>query len=89
MEMNEIEIFLKYLKQYLSGSCSLEGVQDHFEKLDNFHDFWHYISDEDIRAKDAEYAKMQNKELELFVKAIENKDYEKANNITFLGSGRV
>ena len=84
--MKEIEIFLKYLKRYLSGSCSLEEVQAQFEKLDNFHDFWHYISDEDIRAKDIKYAQMQNKELELFVKAIENKDYAKANNITFLGS---
>lgn len=87
--MNEIEIFLKYLKQYVSGGCSLEEVQSHFESLDNFHDFWHYISDEDIREKDSKYAEMQNKELELFMKAIENRDYAKANNITFLGSSDV
>ena len=87
--MNEIEIFLKYLNKYRSGDCSLEEVQYYFEELDNFHIFWHYISDQDIREKDAEYEKMQNKELEIVIKAIENTDYAKANNVTFLGSSRV
>lgn len=87
--MNEIEIFLKYLKQYLSGVCSIEEVRFHFENLDNFHDFWHYISDEDIRAQDTDYAEMQNKELALFIKALENKDYTKANSITFLSSSSL
>ena len=87
--MKDIDTFLKYLKQYLSGDSSIEEVQKHFENLDNFHDFWHYLSDEDIRSKDAEYAKMQNKELDLFIKAIEAKDYAKANKITFLGCSSV
>lgn len=87
--MDSIEIFLEYLKKYSYGACSLEEVQRHFENLDNFHDFWHYISDQDIRAKDTQYAVMQNKELELFINAIEKKDYVQANNITFLGSSSV
>jgi hypothetical protein len=87
--MDAIEIFLQNLKLYAAGACSLMKVQSTFENLDNFHDFWHYISDEDIRAKDAKYAEMQNKELEHFITAIENKDYAKANNITFLSSSSV
>ena len=84
--MDAIELFLHNLKQYTAGTCTLDEVQSTFENLDNFHDFWHYISDEDIRAKDAEYAEMQNKELERFINAIENKNYAKANDISFLSS---
>ena len=83
--MNGIANFLCQLIKYESGRSSLDEVRLSFEGLDLFHNFWHFIADEDIREKDPEYSKMQNTELTKFITAIENKEYDKAQNITFIG----
>ena len=87
--MNDIESFLSQLKKYQSGKCSLAEVRSSFEDLDRFHDFWHFIADEDVREKDPEYSKMQNTELTKFIIALEKGEYETAQNITFLGESSV
>ncbi|TBX21428.1 hypothetical protein TK45_12855 [Bowmanella sp. JS7-9] len=86
IKMDKIIQFVKLLKAYQNKQIGLEEVVPKFKELDNFHDFWHYISDDDIRAKDQDYAAMQNKELDKFIAAIESGNYEQANKITFLGS---
>lgn len=83
--MSEINTFLNYLKKFKSGECTLQIVEEHFINLDDFHHFWHYISDEYIRSKDNEYSTMQNKELNIFIKALENQEYDKARKVSFLG----
>ena len=87
--MNDIEQFLDILKKYEAGECELEDIRPYFEVLNMFHDFDHYLSDTDIRDKDTEYAEMQNKELRKFIEAIEKKDYQTAQNITFLSDSRL
>ena len=89
INMDDIKNFLSQLKKYESGDCSLGEVRLSFESLDRFHDFWHFIADEDIREKDPEYSKMQNNELKKFITAIEKGEYEAAQNITFLGESNV
>ena len=87
--MKHIEEFVALLKAYQDNRTSLDEIVPVFEKLSSFHDFWHYISDDDIRAKDGEYAKMQDDELAKFIAAVEAGDYERANRITFLGVSSV
>ena len=87
--MDDIDIFLSQLKRYQSGDCPLSEVRSSFEGLDRFHNFWHFIADEDIREKDPEYSRMQNNELEKFIRAIEKGEYETAQNTTFLGESNV
>ena len=85
--MKDIELFLEALRSYASGKSDLASVEGTFKNLDMFHDFGHYLADSDIWDKDAEYAELQNKELERFIAALEEKDYAIAQNITFLGGG--
>jgi len=87
--MKNLQNFIECLRKYESGEISLEKIKAAFEGLDRFHDFWHYISDSDIREKNAEYAEMQNNELKRFISALENKDYDLAQRITFLGNSGV
>ncbi len=87
--MKELDNFVEQLRRYESGKCSLEEVKLSFQGLDRFQYFWHYISDSDIREKDAEYADMQNGELRKFILALETKDYDLAQSITFLGNSGV
>ena len=87
--MDDIEIFLRQLKKYASGECSLDEVRSSFEGLGRFDDFWHFIADKDIREKDLEYAKMQNTELRKFINAIEKGEYETAQKISFLGESNI
>jgi len=87
--MENIELFLEKLRMYEAGKCELEEVRHYFEPLDRFHEFGHYLSDADIREKDADYAEMQNGELRKFIVAIEEKDYDRAQNITFLSDSGV
>ena len=88
-EMKDIELFLEALRSYASGKSNLASVEATFKNLDMFHDFGHYLSDSDIRDKDAVYAEMQNRELERFISALEENDYDLAQSITFLGGGGV
>jgi len=87
--MKDIELFLEALRSYASGKSDLVSVESRFKNLDMFHDFGHYLSDSDIRDKDAAYAEMQNKELERFISALEEQNYALAQSITFLGDGGV
>ena len=82
--MEKIIEFLNLLKALQANIVTLDEIEIFFRKIDNFHNFWHYISDEDIRAKDSEYAKMQSIELTKFISALEAGDYNKAKNITFV-----
>lgn len=84
MKSDRYQMFLELLKQFKENKIALNNVEDEFSKLDAFHHFWHYLSDEDWRAKDRDYAKMQNDSLNKFIQALEAGDYEKATDITFL-----
>ncbi|MBD3652372.1 hypothetical protein [Kangiella sp.] len=84
MESDRYHKFLELLKEFQGNKISLNDVEDEFAKLDAFHHFWHYLSDEDWRAKDRDYAKMQNDSLNKFIQALEARDYERAKDITFL-----
>ena len=74
------------LRLFEAGKATLNDVRRVFETLDNFHDFSHYLSDEDIRLQDPEYREMQEAELDKFLEALEAGDDKKANGITFLSN---
>lgn len=69
--MHTIDEFLGLLKAYNSRAIPLDGIVPIFLQVDDFHNFMHYISDEDIRLKDEIYASMQAAELAKFIAAIE------------------
>ena len=83
-KMDMIQEFIKLLKAYQSNRATIDDIVPVFEQLDDFHHFWHYISDADIRSKNSDYAKMQNEQLDKFIAALEVGDYSKANEIAFL-----
>lgn len=83
-EIDKIKKFIKLLKAYQANRSSINDLVPIFEELDNFHHFWHYISDANIRSKVSVYAKMQNEQLDKFIAALEVGDYKKANEIAFL-----
>ena len=47
---------------------------------------FHYWHDQDIREKDKEYKFMQDTELNKLIQHLKNKEFAKANNISFLGA---
>lgn len=83
-KMDKVQEFLKLLKAYQANNASIDDIVPVFEELDNFHHFWHYIDDADIRSKNSDYAKMQNEQLDMFIAALEVGHYKKANEIAFL-----
>jgi len=47
---------------------------------------FHYWHDQDIRKKDKEYKLMQGTELNKLIQLLKNKEFIKANNVSFLGT---
>jgi hypothetical protein len=47
---------------------------------------FHYWHDQDIRKKDKEYNFMKDTELNKLIRHLKNKEFAKANNISFLGA---
>ena len=47
---------------------------------------FHYWDDQDIREKDKEYKFMQDAELNKLIQHLKNKEFAKANKISFLGA---
>lgn len=58
--------------------------------LDEVHsNLFHYWHDDDIRKKDADYARMQNEELRKLIRFLKEKDFSNAKRISFLGESRA
>ena len=78
--------FAALIRHYESSGEGLREIEAVFKALNDFENFWHYLADADIRAKDPDYAAMQNKALNGFCDALENEDIQVARRISFLGS---
>ena len=82
--MSEVDIFIEKLHSYRKGVGTLIDVEEVFVKLDRFNHFHKFINDGDIRATDIDFSIMQEKALSKFLKLLKAKDYEEAEQITFL-----
>ena len=60
------------------------GVVPH-EVLDLIAGVWHFIADEDIRARDVEYREMQELEMYRLIRHLRGGRLAEARRITFLG----
>jgi len=87
---SERDELLRIMESMLAGEIDSERARISVEALSmkefpnlygNLH---HYYDDEDVRAKDLEYKKFQDKELEKLIRRLKSGDIEKANEISFL-----
>lgn len=76
--------FAALIRHYESTGEGLGEIEAAFKALNDFENFWHYLADADIRAKDSDYAAMQNEALNRFCGALENEDFQAARRISFL-----
>ena len=72
------------IRHYQTTGEGLGEIEASLKALNDLEHFWHYLADADIRAKDSDYAAMQNKALHSFCDALEREDVEAARRISFL-----
>jgi hypothetical protein len=82
--MNEIDSFIERLICYRKGEGTVDEVEELFVKLDRFKHFQQFINDGAIRAKDIEFSVMQERALAKFLKLLRDKNFDEAEEITFL-----
>lgn len=82
--MHTIDEFLGLLKAYNSKAIPLYDIVPIFLQVDDFHNFMHYISDEDIRLKDESYASMQDAEVAKFSPQLKPEFMNKQIKLHFL-----